>query len=256
MELLSLGLDDVCHHVVTFGMDIYPQVEIPNERTRLNMFYEEVRHRWDKLFDRLVASDTEFRISKEFRKRPELAGRSYPVDTFVLTPRGPVFVFPLVLPDPVGQTGLEDTYLEDFAELRSLFFRAVPERAVMRVGLIRELIFDTGQTPCQQLLTDRASFANADLVGGQLLFKYRDTKFNHNILIEPGSWRRTTQLQVGATMNEPAGCGVRVRFDVNNTSVQKPLDESEIQGVLDRATSLWPDDVLGFLRKLQGRNRP
>ncbi len=256
MEPVSLNLDDICYHVVTLGMDIYPPVEIPSERTRLNMFYEEVRHRWDKLFDRLVASDTDFRISKEFRKRPGLEGPSQRVDTFVLNARGPVHIFPLVLPDPLGPTELADTYLEDFAQLRALFFRAVPDRAVLRVGLIRELFFMTGQTPCHGLMTDRTSFANADLVGGQLLFKYRDTKYNHNILIEPAPVTRTTQLQVGATVNEPAGYGVRVRFDVNNSYMQKPLDETEIRGVLDRATSLWPDDVLGFLRELQGRNRP
>lgn len=252
MESLSLSVDDLCHHVVTFGVDVYPPVEIPSERTRLNMFHEEARERWKKLFDRLIQSETEFRISKGFRKHPEVAGPSTTVDTFVLTNRGPVFVFPLILPEPVGPTGLESSYLDDFRRLLGLLFDAVTKRAVMRIGLIRELVFATGTTTCQGLITDQSSFANAKLVGGRAEFKFRDDKYNHNLLVEPVTITRTTQLAVGIRVDEPAGYGVRVRLDVNNSDVQRPLDDAEIQGVLDRASSLWPDKLLEFVRELPG----
>ncbi len=255
MEPLSLSVGDLCHHVVTLGMDIYPPVEIPNERTRLNMFYEEVRGRWDRLFDRLVASDTEFRISKKFRKHPDKTGLSYLQDTFVLTNRGPVYVFPLILPDPVGDTGLEKTYLEDFDRLRRLFFSVLPERAVMRVGLIRDLVFATGKTRCDELITDKRSFAKADLVGGQSLFKYRDAKYNHNIRVDPVLISKTTQLAVGTSVTEPPEYGVRVQLDVNNSDTQTPLQEPDIQGVLERATSLWPEELLEYIGELWKRRK-
>lgn len=253
MEPLLLNVADLRYHVVTLGMDIYPPVEIPDERTRLNMFYEEVRDRWGSLFDRLVASDTEFRISKSFRKQPEQTGPSYPQDTFVLTNRGPVYVFPLILPDPVGDTGLEKTYVEDFDRLRRLFFNVLSERAVMRIGLVRDLVFATGQTKCEELITDQGSFANADLVGGQLLFKYRDAKYNHNIRVDPVSITKTTQLAVGTRVTEATEYGVRVCLDVNNSDTQSPLQEPDIHGVLDRATSLWPDELLKYVGELSNR---
>ncbi|MHC4697368.1 MAG: hypothetical protein ACYTFA_11545 [Planctomycetota bacterium] len=256
METLSLSEADLCHHVVTLGMDIYPQVDIPTSRTHLNMFYEEARDRYGRLFERLSASDTEFRISKLFRRQPNVEGPSIPVATFVLNPRGPVFVFPLKLPEPVGETGLESTFQDDFDQLRELFFRALTQRVVMRVGLIRELIFETGQANCQELITDVRSFANAPLVGGQATLKYRDDNHNHNIVVEPVSIARTTQLPMGARVSEDAGYGVHVVIDVNNANIQRPLEKADIDGVLERATSLWPDILLEYLRGLPRSTQP
>lgn len=250
METLSLSENDLCHHVVTLGMDIYPPVDIPTSRTHLNMFYEEARECHGRLFDRLEVSDTEFQISKQFRRHPNVEGPSFKVATFVLNPRGPVFVFPLRLPEPVGETGLESTFRDDFDQLRELFFRALTQRVVMRVGLVRELIFETGQANCQQLITDVRSFANAPLVGGKATLKYRDDKHNHNIVVESVSIARTTQLPVGARVSEDAGYGVRVVIDVNNSNIQQPLEKADIDGVLDRATSLWPNILLEYLREL------
>ena len=255
MQKPLLSLADLCQHSVTFGMDIYPPIEIPQERTRLNMFYEEARRRWDSLFDRLVTSDTEFRISKKFQKSPEVAGPSYSIDTFVLTNRGPVFVFPLLLDEPVGDTGLEATFLDRFKEIRELFFQAIPNRKFMRVGLIRDLIFNTGSVPCQELIAEQTSFARAELVGGKAIYKYRDAKYNHNILVEPVRGVKRTQLAVGSTVDEPTGYGVHVQLDVNNTDMGRTLDESDIQEVIERATSLWPDKLIEYIQELSKRTR-
>lgn len=255
MQKPLLSLTDLCQHLVTLGMDIYPPIEIPQERTRLNMFYEEASRRWNGLFDRLVTSDTEFRISKKFQKNPEVAGPSYSIDTFVLTNRGPVFVFPLLLDEPVGDTGLEETCLDRFKEIRELFFQAIPNRKIMRVGLIRDLIFNTGSVPCQELIAEQTSFAKAELVGGKAVFKYCDTKHNHNILVEPVRGVRRTQLAAGPTVNEPAGNGVHVQLDVNNTDMGRTLVDSDIQEIIDRAASLWPDKLLEYIQELSKRMR-
>ena len=45
-------------------------------------------------------------------------GPAIPFDTFVLTNRGPVFIFPLTLPPPVEATTLEEVYVERFDEDR------------------------------------------------------------------------------------------------------------------------------------------
>lgn len=251
MGRLSLSPSDLCHHVVTFGMDVYPPLEITQERTRLNIFYEEAKSRWPRLFNQLVASDTDFKISAHFKRNPEVAGPSLVAETFVLNPRGPVFIFPLILPEPVGgPTIFEPTYRTDFDQVRRLFFEKVAKRTIMRLGLVRDLLFSTTETRCEHLLTRRHSFAGAELVGGTLVLSYKDAKYNHTLLVEPVTIARTTQLAVGARIDEPAGYGVHVRLDVNNADLQKTLQESDIQGVLDRATSLWPDVLLEFLEEL------
>lgn len=255
MEPLSLSISDLFLHVVKLGLDIYPLVEIADERTRLNMFYEETRQRWHKLADRVNASDTDFRISKEFRQTAEVPGPALPHETFVLAKRGPVFIFPLMLPPPIGHTNLEESYLDDFKQLLDLFLEVVPNRKVMRVGLVRDLIFQTGQSRCERYISDQGTFANADLAGGQLQFNYRDAKHNHNIRVQPVALMRTTRLPVGAAFNENTGYGMHVHFDVNNSDLQQPLGPGDIQQVLERATTLWPDVLLKYLRELFERRR-
>ena len=153
MEPLNLSVSDLIQHVVTLGLDIYPPIDIPNERTRLNMFYEEAQRQWPQLFEELRASGTAFKITKQFRRHDAISSPGLEVETFVLTHRGPVFKFPLILPDPVNHTGLEEHHLADFDRLRNLFFAALPNRRIMRVGLLRELLFETGNDECKALLT-------------------------------------------------------------------------------------------------------
>ncbi len=245
MDALTLSVDDLYHHAAKFGIDIFPPVEIPDERTRLNMFYEEARQNWPNLYDQLLASDTEFKISKHFKKRPEIAGPSVPVDTFVLTNRGPVFVFPFVLPEPAGNTGLDRTFLEDFRSVRRLFFSRVAGRKLMRVGLIRELLFSTGETPCWEVLTAQTSFSGAELAGGNSLIQYHDSKCNVRLQFAPVEILKATQLPVGQSVQERAGYGLHVSLDVNNREI-RPLEESDIEEILERASSFWPNQLLEF----------
>lgn len=259
MHTLSLSLADLRYHVVTFGVDVYPPVELANERTRLSVFFDEARERWKNLLERLTQSTSDFRISKEFRPAPAetaASGPSYTVETFVLTNRGPVFVFPLVLPAPVEETGLEESYIDDFHQIMRHFLNAVPKRAVMRVGLVRDLIFATGESLCLDLVTEQRTFANANLAGGHILLRFRDEKYNHSLLLEPVQITKTTQLPVGTRVAEHAGYGIKARIDVNNINVQKPLEEGEIQEVVVRATSLWPDELIKLIQDLSKRRLP
>ena len=70
MNGFPLSLDDVVHHVVSIGLDVYPPIEMKDERTRLHMFFEDVRERCSFLYERLTAGESEFKISKSFRKDP------------------------------------------------------------------------------------------------------------------------------------------------------------------------------------------
>ncbi len=248
MATFSFSEGDLQLHVAKVGLDIFPPIELRSERTRLNMFYEEAVRRWPNLFDGIHATDTEFKIVREFREHPDRHGPKVSLDTFVLTQRGPVFVFPLLLPEPVGDTGLGTGYLKQFREICELFLRAVPEKKIMRVGLVRELVFGTGATSCVNLLTSECSFAGADLMGGKSLVAYRDLRCNIRLEVEPIQVMKATQMPIGTRVEEPAGYGLRVRLDVNNCEI-RPLDDADIDMVLDRATSLWPDALLKYLNE-------
>jgi len=245
MESLKLSESDIIHHVVKFGIDIYPTVEIPSERTRLNLFYEEARTRHPQLCEQLIASDREFRISKEFRPPANAAAPTLRVDTFVLTNRGPVFIIPVRLPDPIGSTGLEDKMLEAFKGVKALFFSALAERRIMRIALIRDLLFDVGQSSCEGVLSDRRSFSGAELKGGKCSLVYRDDLCNVRLEFESVEVRKTTKLPVGAAVTERQSFGLHVLLDVNNHQL-KPLEDDDIAQVIERASSLWPDELLRY----------
>ena len=224
MDEITAG--DIVQHVASFGIDTYPPVDLAVERTRLNMFYEEASKRWPELYDELRVSSSDFRIAGKLAGARGDKGRSATVDTFALRPRGPVFMFPLVLADPVNETGLEPDFLAKFAEVRELFFSAIPERKIMRLGLVRTAVLATGDTPCRGVLTSSTAFGNAELFGGNMLLVFRDDLCNVRLTLEPVAGTRTTQLPVGKQVREQVGFGLRVELDVNNREVRpskKPI---------------------------------
>jgi len=244
MDRSSLGIRDLDLHVVKFGVDVYPTIEVAAERTHLNIFYEEASRRWPELYEELLSSNTQFEIAKRFGSAG--APGSAKGQTFVLTPRGPVFLFPLFLPPPIGATGLEGDCLDKLADVRKLFFSSLPGRKCLRIGLCRELVFATGQDSWNELLTDKTEFANAQFVGGESLLAYRDAKCNVRVRLQPIEIARMRRLPVGTQIAEKAGRGLRVELDVNNADV-RPLEDADMEEILTRATGLWPDALLDYL---------
>jgi len=248
MPDITISLDDLDQHVVTFGMDVYPAIEIYVERTRLNMFYEEAHEEWPDLFDVLTASDFEYRISKAFKKEPaKSGGPSLPVNIFELSKRGPVVQLPLVLPNPIGSTNLETTFLERFTKIRKLFFKHLPGRSLLRVGLVRDVVFATGEQRCDSFLVAAPKLAAAELQGGSCRFHYRDDKCNVVLQLDPVQAMTVTQLPVGATFSQHGGFGLHVKLDVNNAEI-RPLSDEDIDIVIERAASLWPRILLDYIR--------
>ncbi len=244
MPPTNLTTDDLVHHIVKFGLDIFPPIDISIERTRLNIFEEEARNQLPKLVEKHVGSDTEFVLSKTFRAQSGSASASVP--TFVLTDRGPVFIFPIQIPVPIGNTGLESDIPELFETFRGLFFKAIPGRDTLRFGMVRELIFDTGQELGVDLITPKEGFAGATIANGRMQLTYKDQTYNHQITIATVQSGKETRLGVGQTVREQVGHGLQVSFDVNNIELRS-LNNDDISETIERATILWPDALLQYL---------
>ncbi len=246
MNPIKLTESDLRQHVIKIGFDVFPQIEIASERTRLNMFAEEAIQRFPTLFDGVVSGTQEFRVSRSLGG-PE-GKRGAKVDTLTITPRGPLFMFPVTISGPTGSPMFEakDEYRKDFGECSDLFFSRLPNRQRMRVGLVRELLFTTGEEPCVGALTSLTEFAGAKLHGGEALLTFRDDNYNVRIRIVPIQLMRATSLPVGTTVREGLGHGLQVVIDVNNTQPQ-PLTDADIEEVLDRADSIWPRSLLEYL---------
>lgn len=248
MSTLSLGPNDLVSHGIRIGIDTYPSIQIPDVQTKLSVFADEVRNRWPVLFDKLEASSSEFVISKVFRS-PTDSRTTTTAPTFALAARGPVFYRPLLLPPPVGEVGNEEDYIELFPELREAFLRSVGGPDCLRIGLVRELLFGTGQTACYEFLTPEASFAEATLIGGMGVYVYRNGSCNVRITLDAVTISRTTQLPVGQTVTQAQGHGLKVTLDVNNHDL-RALSDADMEGVLDYARSFWPDRMLEYVNRL------
>lgn len=244
-----ISINDLKHHVIKIGLDAYPPVVIPIERTKLGVLGEEYCRRWPDLFERLEASSTEFSISKTYGAEADPRLR-VTIPTFVLVDRGPVFVAPLLLAPPGGKIGDEDKFLEVFPLLLETFRGAVGGRDFLRIGLVRELVFDTGKTPCAGMLIEQHDFAGATLIGEQGLFTYRDKECNVRITIQPVQIATMTRLPVGGQVTQGHNHGLKVNIDVNNHQL-RALGEADMNNVLERARSLWPEPLLQFLNALK-----
>lgn len=239
-----LTIDDLFQHSIRIGIDIHPSIELASERTKLGIFYEEVRAACPRLADKVISSDTEFALIKTFSANQGNAKANVPV--FVMTGRGPVFRFPLLLPPPIGETELEETWEEDFNTMKQIFARAIPGRIHLRCGLVRELLFVTGQDRCDEFISSVSSFAGADLIGGESIRLFRDDKYNNRIKLETFEIESKQQLAVGTTVREDMGFGLKVELDVNNHDLHA-LNDDEVAEILERACSLWPDMLLEYL---------
>ena len=245
---LSLGTNDLLSHVIKIGIDTYPQINIAIEQTKLSVFADEARNRWPQLFNRLEASSTEFVMHKVVRQTDTQPPVTHP--TLALSPRGPIFICPLLAPPPVGPTGFdEDEYMELFPDLRDTFLRSVGGPDCLRIGLVRELIFDTGQARCFEILTSSTTFQEAELIGAKGIHVFRDKECNVRITVDTVEIGRATQLPVGKTVTEQHAHGLAVSLDVNNHRL-RALEETDIENVLTRARGFWPEQLLQYLNSL------
>ena len=243
--LLELSQSDLMQHTVIFGIDVYPPIMVKSDRTHLNMFYEDACREWPKLFDAVEASGTEFKISGTFKND---AGAASKVLTFELDPaRGPRFRFPLLLP-AVGDTDLSGSFENLFQRVQTRFFSHLSNRQRLRVGIVRELVLATGDSSCSPLLGAANAFSGADLQGGKILFVYGDAKFNHRITIEPGTFTKTVHLPAGTHVTHKTVNALVASLDVITAETRAQTD-ADIEELIERASSLWPDELMGYLNE-------
>lgn len=236
-------IDDLQVHILKFGIDTFPPIEIPAERTRLNLFFEELTARWPDIYSQLIASSERFQISASFG--PARAT----IPTFELLPRGPVFLYPVKLQPPHGETNIsERAALETFAKARDIFARAVPGRKCMRVGLVREAVFGVEESLLHNAVTGQEALPGTKFVGGESLAAYRDDRCNVRIKIATVQIARQIAMPVGMSVTEPAGHGLHVELDVNNAEI-RPLEDADIESIVERAASLWPNALVNYIKE-------
>ena len=244
MKPIILNESDLRQHDVTIGTDIFPAVTFADERTRLNMFAEKAIEKLPHLYEQLISGANEFKILKTIGSPP---GETTKKETLVITNRGPVFNFPVLIQNPSGQTLLDQPeYRADFEMVSSMFFSMLTGKTIMRVGLLRSLFFFTEKTSHMNAFIHQTEFVGASLQAGGCHATFADEGFNVQIRINPQRVVLANKMPIGATVQKPLGYGVHVQIDVNNR-IPRPLETADISAILDKADGIWPSDLLQFL---------
>jgi hypothetical protein len=247
------ALDDLVEHLETYGVDVFPPIEVSMETTRSQAYFAELRDLWPHIYANMTLGGSDFKISTSFEFS---GGKQAQVDTFVLNPRGPVFIFPRrigLFGEDVDLQGAEPT--EVFKRCLDLFLRTFVGRQILRVGMVRSVVLGTGQMNLVPWLGERVlTFGTAGLTGASCVLVYEDEN-SHNIRIQmqPVQLMKHTPIPAaGAVVSSPSQFGLQIALDVNNKELT-PQDADARNAVLETANELWPGKVLQFLN---GRRLP
>ena len=237
--------EKVSQHIVKYGVDTRPPLVPEQDRTKLQDYGNWLVEQFPEVFETLLVGPHELRVQRTFllpnAKRVELPA-------FVLTNRGPVFTFPVRLyidrPHELDIADKDKIFRRAFDELRARF----PDRAVPRVGVVHEIVFDAG-------------FINSlDIVASTLKNDvWRQGAKNIRILLETPTDDKNVNIEIRPTYLQRTGTpndnvppedmkfGVIVNVDINNRQVTGDLTKAEISDILAFASDYVPDELIKFL---------
>lgn len=241
---LTVSTEDLIHHVLKFGVDCFPPIDVRAEITHAHDFFERLQSRWPDVYQEIVyrPQSGEFQIIATYKS----SKGDVKVPALVLSQRGPVFILPKKI-QPLGDVNqsLEPdvVFMQSLTIARSVF----PGRKVLRVGLIRELVFGTGKSTSVPYLAERfGGFPGASARGGNALLAFRDERCNIHVNVSTTEIHRQATTPTKQVISDETTYGLKVEFDVNNIEM-KPQEDADILMTLERANSLWPQELLQFI---------
>lgn len=237
--------EHISQHVVKYGVDIRPPIVLEQDRTKLQDYCNALIERFPQVFETLIAGPKQLRVQKTFilsnNKRAEMP-------TFVLTVRGTLFTFPQRLYiDGVQDLDIpqkDKIFRKALDELRAKFI----DRAVPRVGVVHEFVFDTGQIDAVRILA--SNFKNdvwrQRTKNLRILLEIPTEDKNVNVEIRPTQLRRIAKGG-GNVPAQDMGFGIIVNADINNRKIKGDLNSSEVRDIVAFANDYVPEELIKFL---------
>lgn len=226
---------------VRIGVDVRPPIEIALSEPRFHEFSRKARSKFPQLFDRMILGDQQFEMQKAWVV-PDKAKAE--VSTFVMTPRGPLFRFPIHIGEIELEPDLPNTN-DTFIDCMKSFCKCFPGLKVLRVGKVHEYIFGCGDINSIQLVNDRflkLVVPEEGAIGLRLNMCNADC--NRIFTIEPIRRMRQT-----GSHSEPTqvGYGIKVDVDVGNRTPEKDMQEIQWQNVLNLADRFVKEEMYNIL---------
>jgi hypothetical protein len=241
----QFDIEQISQHVVKYGVQIQPGIGLADEKTKLQDYCNWLIEQAPEAFETLLSGPNQLRVQKSFILTNN---RRVDMPTFILTARGPLFAFPeriyIDQPQDVDLGDKDRIFRKALDELRSRF----SDRAVRRVGVIHELVFDTGQFNSLEII---ASNLKSDI--------WRERLANINIHLETPQQDKNINLDIRPThvMRSPGNVadmpdqntmfGIIVNIEINNRQVKGDLSKSEVNDILTFAADYVLDQLIKFL---------
>ena len=235
----------VSQHIVKYGVDVRPIIALKQDKTRLQDYCNWLIEEFPQAFETLLAGPKQLLVQKSFllanNKRVELP-------TFVLSRRGPFFAFP-------ERLYINETQDLDIPEKDKIFRRALDklrsefaDRIVVRVGVIHEFVFDTGEINSAEIVTSnlRSDVWRERTKTLSLRLETPMEGKNVNLEIKPTYLRRMTKGG-GSVPAGNVGFGIIVNVDINNQEVSDNLTKAEVNDILAFANDYVPEELIKFL---------
>lgn len=246
MENFIFDKNGITQHIVKYGVDIRPPVSAKQDRDKLQEYCNFLTDNYPQAFESLLIGPDRSIVQKTF-----VAGNDKRIEfpTFAMTPRGPIYTFPVRL-------FIEHVEDFDIADKSKIFRSAIEKfratfagRKIVRVGVVNEMIFDCGQTDSVQIVSNaiskrlwREGLRNIAIH----LENPRDDKYNVNLDLAPAYAQQVVQSATG-TMEKNVGFGVSVKVDINNQKMTDDLDKETIAAILAFAEDYVPEELVEFL---------
>jgi hypothetical protein len=237
--------EKISQHIVKYGVDTRPPLAPEQDRTKLQDYGNWLVEQFPEVFETLLVGPRELRVQRTFllpnAKRIELP-------TFMLTGRGPVFTFPERLyidrPHELDIAEKDKIFRRTFDELRTRF----PDRTVPRVGVVHEIVFDTGFINSLDIVASNVKneLWRQKAKNIRLLLEMPTDDKNVNIEVRPTYLQRTGAPN-GTIAPDDMKFGVIVNVDINNRQVTGDLTKAEISDILAFASDYVPDELIKFL---------
>jgi len=229
-------------HIQKVGFDIRPVIEHKLDREKLFAIGKELVDKYPNLYESLVQSPTDFHIRKKFI----FPGKGE-IDfvTLGVAQRGPVFIFPRklsIFDDEIELDRVEDIVLECV----KIFRHILPEKKLLRVGLVNEYVFNTGLLDSIRLICERFTKLSG-LENGEIRLRINRPADDYNRNIEIQAVRKLEAVPEIPDRRQTKNYGVKVMVDFNNLDVSRDLDNARILSVLHDAREFNENELYAFL---------
>jgi len=240
MELYSFGPGLIEDHLEQVGVDVRPTIDLKADRTHLWDYGRWLTDKWPGVYENVVQGRSKFHISRRFAfpRKGELEG-----NTFELTSRGVVFIFPrrfgalsadTDLPDP------KDIVPEALKKLKEVW----PFCKCLRIGRVHRYIFAPQDRDALEILAERftkVSFPN----GGDLSLRINRPDGEFNRVVEIGLPEKFEVSPTG--VQKPTGRAILVNVDFNNIGMSQDLPPDRVTRILRKAEEFCREDLYEFL---------